>query len=103
MTGQRRTMVRPSERARLWSGLDEASFAELAALPAGSDRLESAVSAAYGGAWLDVQRSVVLIVPSVVMRDERNDVIDPRRPDVAALDVPDAIEEFVFDARFARH
>lgn len=46
----------------------------------------------FGGAWYEERRSVVLIVPSVVTRKERNFVLNASRPEfpriTAAHEVP---------------
>ena len=42
-------------------------------------------SAVYGVAWVRKRRSAVLIVPSVVAREERNVVINPAHPDAAQI------------------
>ena len=43
-------------------------------------------SVAYGVAWVRERRSAVLIVPSVVAREERNVVINPAHPDAAQIE-----------------
>jgi RES domain-containing protein len=50
------------------------------ALP-GWDMMPATVSAAFGEAWCAEKRSLILIVPSVVARIERNIVINPAHPD----------------------
>jgi RES domain-containing protein len=80
------------------------SFAEsdvehIARLPVGWDEEGSATAAAYGDAWLREQRSAVLAVPSVVVRNDVNYVINPRHPDFSTLVIGANLEEFVFDQR----
>jgi RES domain-containing protein len=49
------------------------------AIPAGK------VSLDYGDAWALQRRSLLLIVPSVIVPEERNFVINPRHPDSSRL------------------
>jgi RES domain-containing protein len=53
---------------------------ELDALP-GWDNDDYLASRAFGDAWLSQQRTAVLLVPSVVARQERNLLINPAHPD----------------------
>jgi len=50
------------------------------ALP-GWDMMPATASAAFGEAWCAQRRSLILIVPSVVARIERNIIINPAHPD----------------------
>lgn len=49
------------------------------ALPPGKISLD------YGDAWLTGKRSALLIVPSVIVPDEANILINPAHPDAAAI------------------
>lgn len=53
----------------------------------GWDDLSRSVSRDYGDAWCKAQRSVVLMVPSVVARMERNILINPAHPEFPRITV----------------
>ncbi|MGR3434041.1 MAG: RES family NAD+ phosphorylase [Shimia sp.] len=55
------------------------------ALP-GWDAMPPGPSVAHGVAWARERRSAVLLVPSVVAREERNVVINPAHPDTARIE-----------------
>jgi RES domain-containing protein len=44
-----------------------------------------AVARAFGSTWLAARRSALLIVPSVVSREEHNVLINPAHPDALAI------------------
>lgn len=70
------------------------------ALPADWDAIPAAAgSSAYGRQWLVPGAEPVLVVPSVVNREEDIVLINPRHPDAAALTVVDR-GPLVWDARF---
>ncbi|MDB5072930.1 MAG: hypothetical protein JWM87_4041 [Candidatus Eremiobacteraeota bacterium] len=77
----------------------ESQVERIARLPQGWDEEGSALAAAYGDAWLREQRSLVLEVPSVVVRDEVNYIVNPRHADFTALEIAPSLEDFVFDER----
>lgn len=58
---------------------------ELSALPAGWDAPSSAVARSLGDGWLAEARSAVLLVPSVVARQEWNALVNPLHPAAARL------------------
>lgn len=60
---------------------------EQASLPDGWDAEDSGVARLFGDDWLASQRSLVLIVPSVVARLECNAVVNPSHPDLFKLRV----------------
>lgn len=62
------------------------------------DTPASAVLQAIGGEWLDAARTVLLRVPSVVVPQESNYVINPIHPDFSTL-IRHAPEPFTMDAR----
>ncbi len=71
-------------------------------LPEGWDHADLRVARAFGDAWIRVQRTAVLVVPSVVARREGNVLINPRHADFSAV-AAGAPEPVVWDARlFAR-
>lgn len=47
----------------------------------GWDDTDGVKSRAFGAAWIDAARSAILIVPSVVSREESNILINPGHPD----------------------
>ena len=51
----------------------------------GWEREDGAVSKPFGEAWLAEARSLILLVPSVVARMERNVLINPAHPEFAAI------------------
>jgi RES domain-containing protein len=59
-------------------------------------------SVAYGERWLRERRSLVLAVPSAVVRDELNYVINPRHPRISALAVAATLQPFRYDERLFR-
>jgi RES domain-containing protein len=87
----------------VFSHLDFAeSDVETAAPPHDWDIAGSVSAVAYGERWIREQRSVVLAVPSVIIRTELDYVINPRHARFAALAVSPALEPFVYDARLLR-
>ena len=68
-------------------------------LPAGWDAVPvSPASVEYGTQWARQTRSLVLYVPSALVREESNAVLNPNHPQFAGVDL--AIErEFRYDAR----
>ena len=53
----------------------------------GWDSMPPGVSQTYGESWLGRKRSLVLIVPSVVARLDRNILINPQHPEFATMEV----------------
>jgi RES domain-containing protein len=61
------------------------------------------VARVFGDAWLREERTVVLMVPSVVARREMNVLLNPRHADFSSI-VAESPESVVLDARlFGRH
>jgi RES domain-containing protein len=54
-----------------------------------------------GSEWAIAQRSLLLRVPSVVIPDEFNILINPRHPDINSV-VISSVERYVFDRRLLR-
>lgn len=76
---------------------------ELTQLPVGWDGESNSISRAIGDQWLEEKRSVILLVPSVVVNMECNAVINPLHPDFNRLIVSDPVP-VVWDKRlFERH
>jgi RES domain-containing protein len=80
----------------------EDSDIETAAPPADWDIAGSPSAVAYGEQWLREARSLALAVPSVIVREERNFVINPRHHRASTLVVSPSLEPFVYDARLLR-
>ena len=71
---------------------------ELDQLPTGWDWEATSVSRAIGDRWLEEKRSVILLVPSVVVKMEWNAVVNPAHSDFARLVVSDPVP-VVWDRR----
>lgn len=52
----------------------------------GWDSMPATVSKAYGESWCRERRSLVLIVPSIVARLDRNVIVNPAHPEFAAVE-----------------
>ena len=63
-----------------------AEITDPAALP-GWDAADMIESRRFGDAWLASRRSLILIVPSAVAKQDRNAVINPDHADFPAIDV----------------
>lgn len=70
--------------------------------PDGWDSLDAPAARSYGQEWLRSGRSLVLAIPSAIVRAERNYVINPQSARVKALRVVPDVEDFVFDGRLLR-
>ena len=72
---------------------------EIDTLPAGWDALPVSNSAQrFGAAWLARRAQLGMMVPSVVIPEEANIIINPKHPDYFAVTLT-AIREFRFDRR----
>lgn len=56
---------------------------------------------AIGDAWLDTDETAVLQVPSAIIAEEYNYLLNPRHPDFSRVKVK-AIERFAFDERLLK-
>lgn len=70
-------------------------------LPDGWDAEDSGSARRFGDDWLRSQRSLVLVVPSVVARLEFNAVVNPAHPDFPRVRVS-APESVIWDRRLFR-
>lgn len=69
-------------------------------LPGGWDAVPSGVtSRTAGDAWVASNNSAVLLVPSVIVPDEYNVLINPQHPDVAAI-AATTVKRWIYDPRF---
>lgn len=71
-------------------------------LPKGWDLVGSTSAQEFGDAWLREQRSAVLQIPSVIVRDEMNYTINPEHPDFSSLAISAYLEPFTFDDRLLK-
>jgi RES domain-containing protein len=65
----------------------EVELANAEVLPAGWDRPDSMAARAYGDRWIAEGRTAVLLVPSVVAREEWNVLVNPAHPMAGRLAV----------------
>jgi RES domain-containing protein len=52
-----------------------------------------------GDAWCHGKRSALLVVPSVIVSDERNILINPEHPDASSVTAK-TLKKWYFDPRF---
>ena len=72
----------------------------LAPLPGGWDAVPAGLSSiAAGDAWIASGASALLSVPSVIVPDEDNVLINPQHPDTAAMTAT-TIKRWIYDPRF---
>lgn len=76
---------------------DSVEELNLAQLKAGWER-DAAQTRAIGDDWLEEQRSLALIVPSAVLPDSKNILLNPQHPGAARLRVVSQ-QPFTFDPR----
>ncbi len=81
-------------------GIDEAAVerVNIASLPKDWRRLDHPALQSLGDEWIRTQRSLVLLVPSVVIDGEWNTLINPAHPSAASIALEDPIH-FNFDER----
>ena len=81
---------------RLWAG---AEVADAASLPVGWDAEPAGnVSVDFGSRWVAAARSAVLRVPSVIVPEEENVLINPARPDAAQI-AARKVRRWLYDPR----
>lgn len=59
------------------------------------------VSIGFGTRWLRAGRSAVLVVPSIVVAEERNILISPKHPDSAKI-ATRSVRKWLYDSKMAR-
>jgi RES domain-containing protein len=69
-----------------------------AALPVGWDAPDSVTARAFGDGWIAEARTAVLLVPSIVAREEWNVLVNPQHLLAAQIIVSDPLP-VVWDAR----
>jgi RES domain-containing protein len=77
---------------------DEQSV-EIGELPDDWSELDSQAARGYGDQWFRESRSLVLAVPSVIIRAEINYVINAAHIEVPRLQIDQDLEDFIFDDR----
>ncbi|WP_414650337.1 RES family NAD+ phosphorylase [Duganella sp.] len=71
-------------------------------LPAGWDALPTSASAqAFGGAWLASNANLALKIPSAILPEEANVMVNPRHPDYPAVKLT-VVRPFTFDPRMGK-
>lgn len=71
----------------------------IAALPAGWDDLPTSGTAqVFGGAWLTLRANLAMKVPSAIVNEETNVIINPLHPDYGDVELS-IIRPFTFDSR----
>jgi RES domain-containing protein len=72
---------------------------DLSAAPVGWDALpEGMVSLSYGDSWLLSQSTAILLVPSIVVPEEQNILINPAHPDAALIKAA-KVRKWLYDSR----
>lgn len=59
------------------------------------------VSSVFGTKWAESRRSLILLVPSVIVPEERNILINPEHPDIARVTAR-KVRKWLYDPRFDR-
>ncbi len=59
------------------------------------------VSSVFGTRWAESRRSLLMLVPSVIVPEEHNVLINPEHPDIARLQAR-KIRKWLYDPRFDR-
>lgn len=71
----------------------------IAALPVGWDDLPTSGAAqVFGGAWLELRAGLAMKVPSVIVKEESNVIINPLHPDYRDVRLS-IVRPFTFDSR----
>ncbi len=74
----------------------------IAGLPLGWDAMPtSAAAASFGGAWLASGKQLGMIVPSALVPEEGNVIINTRHPDYAHVELT-VVRPFTFDGRMVK-
>lgn len=82
---------------------NDASFERIAAdsLAPGWDALDGTIARALGSRWLESEASAVLLVPSAILPEEGNVLINSRHPDAGRIRMT-ADRPFRFDPRLLK-
>lgn len=72
---------------------------DLSAAPVGWDALpEGMVSLSYGDSWLASHATAILLVPSIVVPEEQNILINPAHPDATFIKAT-KVRKWLYDSR----
>lgn len=83
----------------VWAAAEQA---DPSALPVGWDAEPAGLaSVRYGSAWVSSLRSALLLVPSVIVPEERNAVINPLHPDAGKIKAS-KVRKWLYDPRLRR-
>jgi RES domain-containing protein len=83
--------------------LSSLSIEKITTLPVGWDEtLPSGATRETGTEWLRSKRSAVLQLPSVLIQEEPNYILNPSHPECEDL-FPVSARDFFFDPRFKKH
>ena len=94
-----RHLVRVEIPDAVWADAREETSATL---PVGWDTEPAGrASIAFGSAWIHSGASALLIVPSVIVPEELNVLINPRHPDSARISAA-KVRRWLYDPRLAR-
>lgn len=89
-------LVRISVPASVWRKREIIEASELPptwlAEPAGSTTID------FGNAWLETKSAALLLVPSVIVPEEYNVLINPRHPDASRI-TSQVLRQFIYDPR----
>lgn len=96
---QRSNNVEPYSRWEI--DVPDTLIAPAPSLPAGW-RTDFALTQAYGDAWLKSQSSVAHLVPSAIIENERNCLINPVHPQFKLAWVVSGPHPFSFDSRLTK-
>lgn len=75
--------------------LDVSGMGGWDAIPPGKTSID------FGDAWVGEQRSAVLVVPSVVVPEEDNILLNPTHPDMAKVEAR-TVRKWLYDPRYGR-
>lgn len=91
-----RYLVRIDIPDEVWNN---STVLDLPTAPVGWDALpEGMVSLNFGNSWLASHASAILLVPSIVVSEEQNVLINPAHPDTATIKAT-KIRKWLYDAR----
>ena len=83
----------------LW---DTAQVINYSTAPVGWDAMPSSRTASdFGTAWARSKESLILLVPSVIVPDERNVLINPSHPDMSKITAR-KVRRWLYDSRVGR-
>ena len=81
-----------------WDAAERAERAELIGWDA---QPHGKVSLDFGDSWLREKRSLLLLVPSVIVPEERNAIFNPQHPDINKIEFK-KLSKWTYDHRLSR-